>query len=79
MTSRRSASDIPLSEQLLRLALKRCREPSEGAQKAAARTLFDVCGCVVGAGNTTAPWPLDHAGRIAVSAHLCDQDDLHLD
>jgi 2-methylcitrate dehydratase PrpD len=40
------------------------------------RTLFDFCACVVAGGEVE--WPRDPAARLAVSAHLRDQDDLHL-
>jgi 2-methylcitrate dehydratase PrpD len=47
-------------------------------RRAAARTLFDFCGCVIGGSDDVPSWPLDRAGRLALCAHLHDQDDLHL-
>jgi len=45
---------------------------------AAVRTLFDFCGCVAAATGTDADWAGGAAGRLALLAHLHDQDDFHL-
>jgi 2-methylcitrate dehydratase PrpD len=67
----------PLGEQLVASALKRSARPSAGVRVAAARTLFDFCGCVLGAEPVSSDWAVDLPGRLAVSAHLRDLDDLH--
>jgi 2-methylcitrate dehydratase PrpD len=47
-------------------------------RRAAARTLFDFCGCVIdGCGDARSP-TFERAGRLALCAHVHDQDDLHL-
>jgi 2-methylcitrate dehydratase PrpD len=54
--------------------------PTSALRTAALRTLFDFCGCVAATDEVEAGrWPLDRAGRLALRAHLRDQDDLHLD
>lgn len=52
--------------------------PSPPLRRAALRTLFDFCGCVLAGAEPEASWPLDRAGRLALYAHRRDQDDLHL-
>jgi 2-methylcitrate dehydratase PrpD len=46
-------------------------------RRAAARSLFDWCACVRAGAEGAREWPLAEAGRLAVAAHLRDQDDLH--
>jgi 2-methylcitrate dehydratase PrpD len=53
-------------------------QPTPAVRRAAVRTLFDFCGCVIGGCGSLPSWPLDRAGRLALCAHLRDQDDLHL-
>jgi 2-methylcitrate dehydratase PrpD len=68
-----------LSERLVEVALEAGSGPQNPAIRgAAARTLFDFFACVIAGNAEVAPtWPIDPAGRLAVSAHLVDQDDLH--
>ena len=47
-------------------------------REAAVKTLFDFCGCVSAAAGADAAWAGGAAGRLALLAHLRDQDDLHL-
>jgi hypothetical protein len=63
-----------LTEQLVEVALA-VPPPS---RRAAARSLLDWCACVLAGAPESSPWPLDRAGRLALAAHLRDQDDLHL-
>lgn len=51
---------------------------SDAARVAACRTLFDYLACIAGAADNSVSWPAGKAGRLAVHAHLLDQDDLHL-
>jgi 2-methylcitrate dehydratase PrpD len=46
-------------------------------RRAAARSLFDWCACVRAGAEAAGEWPLEEPGRLAVAAHLRDQDDLH--
>ncbi len=46
-------------------------------RRAAARSLFDWCACVRAGAGPAAEWPLDRSARLALAAHLRDQDDLH--
>lgn len=78
MTALGGTSESSLSERLATVALERCVQLSPGTQAAAARSLFDFCGCIAGADSPVPSWPVDDAGRLAVCAHLRDQDDLHL-
>jgi 2-methylcitrate dehydratase PrpD len=69
---------LPSSRLLVPLR-ERCDERAGSAtvRSAAARSLFDYCGCVVSASSTDCSWACEHAGRLSVAAHVRDQDDLH--
>jgi 2-methylcitrate dehydratase PrpD len=67
----------PLAEELVDVALGAPHE-SPAARQAAARSLFDFLGCVSGTDDEAANWAKEPAARLAVRAHLSDQDDLHL-
>lgn len=65
--------EATLTQRLVEVALA-----SAPPRRAAARSLFDWSGCVLGAARRPPEWPLDRAGRLALAAHLRDRDDLHL-
>jgi 2-methylcitrate dehydratase PrpD len=44
---------------------------------AASRSLFDWCACVRAGAESARAWPLEQPARLALAAHLRDQDDLH--
>jgi 2-methylcitrate dehydratase PrpD len=67
----------PLGEQLVASALERSAPPSGEAKTAAARTLFDFTGCVLGADPARSTWATDVPGRLSAEAHARDLDDLH--
>jgi 2-methylcitrate dehydratase PrpD len=67
----------PLAEELVDVALGASHE-SPAARQAGARSLFDFLGCVSGTDDEAADWAKEPAARLAVRAHLSDQDDLHL-
>jgi 2-methylcitrate dehydratase PrpD len=72
--------DAPLGDRLVQVALAApARLQGACARLAAARTLFDYWACVLaGEASITMDWPSGRAGRLALAAHLHDQDDLHL-
>lgn len=67
----------PLTEQLVDVALASSR-PTPPVRRAAARLLFDFWACAIDGARGLPSWPLDGAARLALAAHLHDQDDLHL-
>jgi 2-methylcitrate dehydratase PrpD len=49
----------------------------QAPRDAAVRSLRDWCACVRAGADAAQQWPLELPARLAVAAHLRDQDDLH--
>ncbi len=75
-----TAVEAPLAERLARYGLKQAAHYREKDPRgeAASRLLLDFFACVLGAGPNAAAWSDNRSARLAVCAHACDQDDLHL-
>src|SRR4051794_12874963 len=77
MTSQ-SVRGATLSEGLVHVAMDVAAKTDDVVRMAAVRSFFDFLGCVIGPDGEAVDWPESGAARLAVLAHLSDQDDLHL-
>jgi 2-methylcitrate dehydratase PrpD len=74
-----STRDETLSTELARLASDIATQADTKVRNSATRSFFDFLGCVIGADCRGLEWPERGAARVAVLAHLLDQDDFHLE